>query len=284
MSIAIVLPPSETKAIPSPENPPLDLDSLGFPSFTPVRTELLEKVEHACQTVPEDRLLTFMGLSERLRAEIEFNKTVSTNPTLPAVELYTGVLYDALDTRGDRTGVPLTPQQADRLWIASALFGLTRGTDRIPHYRVSADTVFSAEDRAGWLRKMWKKHMLPAVDHWRQTEKETTGVDPFILDLRSGAYQKLGSVGPSATVKVVLLIPDGRERVVTHWSKHYKGQLARALVQAADHHTEAKDPFNALTGVDAVAEVITDTLGYTARIQQTDTGFTIVMGIPYDNA
>ena len=50
------------------------------------------------------------------------------------------------------------------------------------------------------------------------------------MDLRSGIYQQLGPV-PGAVVATVLTEqPDGTRKVVSHFNKHHKGLLARALV------------------------------------------------------
>ena len=54
--------------------------------------------------------------------------------TTPAILRYTGVLYDALSAG------TLPNEALQRLAIGSALFGVVRAGDLIPHYRLSGDT------------------------------------------------------------------------------------------------------------------------------------------------
>ena len=58
-----------------------------------------------------------------------------------------------------------------------------------------------------------------------------SGIDGFIVDLRSGAYQNLGKVDGAVTVTVMTEKPDGSRSVVSHFNKHYKGVVARDLVR-----------------------------------------------------
>jgi cytoplasmic iron level regulating protein YaaA (DUF328/UPF0246 family) len=145
--VLVLLPPSETKA-PGGNGAPLDLAALTAPELTPVRTELAEALVKLADDVPASR--TTLGLSPKQDEEIERNATLWTSPTRPALERYTGVLYDALDvasmTRAQRA-------RADRrLAVGSALFGLVRGADRIPAYRLSAGSTLPGLPT---LRALW---------------------------------------------------------------------------------------------------------------------------------
>jgi cytoplasmic iron level regulating protein YaaA (DUF328/UPF0246 family) len=50
-----------------------------------------------------------------------------------------------------------------------------------------------------------------------------------VVDLRSGGYAAFGSVPGAIIVRVVTEQPDGERKVVSHFNKHTKGLLARAL-------------------------------------------------------
>ncbi len=50
------------------------------------------------------------------------------------------------------------------------------------------------------------------------------------MDLRSGSYQQLGRIPGAVTATVLTERPDGKRTVVSHFNKHHKGLLARALV------------------------------------------------------
>jgi cytoplasmic iron level regulating protein YaaA (DUF328/UPF0246 family) len=209
--VLVLLPPSETKH-PGGDGAPLDLAALTAPELTPVRTELAEALVKLADDVPAARIA--LGLSAKQDDEIERNAALWTSPTLPALQRYTGVLYDALDvatlSRAQRA-------RADRrLAVGSALFGLIRGTDRIPAYRLSAG---SALPGLPTLRAMWKPALSPVL----------TGVDELVVDLRSGSYAALAPVPGSATLQVLSERPDGSRSVVSHFNKAHKGRVARLL-------------------------------------------------------
>jgi cytoplasmic iron level regulating protein YaaA (DUF328/UPF0246 family) len=207
----ILLPPSETKH-PGGDGAPLDLAGLTAPELTPVRTELVEALVKLADDVPASRAA--LGLSPKQDDEIERNAALWTGPTLPALRRYTGVLYDALDvatlTRAQRA-------RADRrLAVGSALFGLVRGTDRIPAYRLSAGSTLPGLPT---LRAMWRPALSPVL----------AGVDDLVVDLRSGSYAALAPVPGAVTLQVLSERPDGSRAVVSHFNKAHKGRVARLL-------------------------------------------------------
>ncbi|WP_409330316.1 peroxide stress protein YaaA [Trujillonella humicola] len=209
--VLVLLPPSETKH-PGGDGAPLDLAALAAPELTPVRERLVDAlVDLAADPVLAREVL---GLSERQAAEAARNGALRTAPTLPALERYTGVLYDALDVRS------LTRAQrarADRrLAVGSALFGLVRGTDAIPAYRLSAGTVLPGLPT---LRTLWKPVLGPVL----------AASGELIVDLRSGSYQALAPVPGAVTVDVLSERPDGSRSVVSHFNKAHKGRVARLL-------------------------------------------------------
>ncbi|SFK43601.1 peroxide stress protein YaaA [Geodermatophilus ruber] len=207
----VLLPPSETKA-PGGDGAPLDLAALSTPELTPVRTELAEALVKLAGDVPAAR--TALGLSPAQDAEIERNAVLFDSPTMPALERYTGVLYDALDVRS------LTRAQrarADRrLAVGSALFGLVRGADAIPAYRLSAGAALPGRPT---LRAVWRPALGPVL----------AAVDDLVVDLRSGSYAALAPAPGAVTVDVLSERPDGTRAVVSHFNKAHKGRVARLL-------------------------------------------------------
>ena len=208
----LLLPPSETKA-PGGDGPPLDLDSLSFAELTPVRRKLADALVELASDVPS--ALRVLGLSPLQEDELARNATLWSAPTLPALERYTGVLYDALDfgafTRSQRG------KAERRLAVASALFGIVRGADRIPAYRLSGGTSLPA---LGTLRGLWRPALEPILQN----------LDPLIVGTRgSGAYAALARVPAAVTVRVVT----ATGRTVSHHNKAYKGRLAAVLATTA---------------------------------------------------
>ncbi len=206
----IVLPPSETKA-PGGSGPALDLEGLSFPTLTPVRSALIDELSDLEVT----DAMAVLGISEKLRPEAEANRELRTSPTMPALHRYTGVLFDALSA-------PTLPELAwDRLAVGSALFGVVRAGDLIPRYRLSGGTKL--DERT--MRSRWGRLITDALAE-----------EDFVVDLRSGAYQQLGRVPGAVTVRVE---KDGK--VVSHFNKHYKGELARVLASAPVSAASAAD-------------------------------------------
>lgn len=206
----IVLPPSESKA-PGGFGPALDLEGLSFPTLTPVRSALIDELSG----LEVADAMAVLGISEKLRPEAEANRELRTSPTMPALHRYTGVLFDALSA-------PTLPELAwDRLAVGSALFGVVRAGDLIPRYRLSGGTKL--DERT--MRSRWGRLITEALAE-----------EDFVVDLRSGAYQQLGRVPGAVTVRVE---KDGK--VVSHFNKHYKGELARVLASAPVAAASAAD-------------------------------------------
>ncbi|MGY1886663.1 peroxide stress protein YaaA [Blastococcus sp. SYSU DS0753] len=207
----VLLPPSETKA-PGGDGPPLDLAALTAPQLTPVRTQLTEALVELAGDVPASRAA--LGLSPKQDEEIARNAALFSASTLPALQRYTGVLYDALDigslSRAQRA-------RADRrLAVGSALFGLVAGGDRIPAYRLSAGSALPGRPT---LRALWRPALGPVLD----------GVEGLVVDLRSGSYAALAPAPGAVTVTVLSERPDGTRAVVSHFNKAHKGRVARLL-------------------------------------------------------
>jgi cytoplasmic iron level regulating protein YaaA (DUF328/UPF0246 family) len=211
--VLVLLPPSETKAE-GGTGSPLDLGRLSFPDLNPVRGKLADALVDLAGDVPASRAA--LGLSERQDVEVARNAALLTSPTTPALHRYTGVLYDAL-------GVPTLSRvelrrAGRRLAVASALFGVVRGTDPIPAYRCSGDSVLPG---VGPLRELWRPVLEPALGE----------LDELVVDLRSAAYAHLARLPKAVTVRVVTERA-GRRLAISHHNKAYKGALARALAVA----------------------------------------------------
>jgi cytoplasmic iron level regulating protein YaaA (DUF328/UPF0246 family) len=210
--VLLLLPPSETKRG-GGNGGPLDLGALSFPELTPVRRRLTEQLVALAADPPAARAA--LGLSEAQDDELARNAALHTSPTLPALERYTGVLYDALAVA---TMSRAQRRRADaRLAVGSALFGLLRATDAVPAYRFSAGSVLPG---LPGLRTLWRPALSPVL----------AALDELVVDLRSGAYAALAPVPGAVTVRVETERADGSRAVVSHFSKAHKGRLARALV------------------------------------------------------
>lgn len=208
----VLLPPSEGKAY-GGTGAPLDLAALSFPTLMRTRRDLLKDLVRLAKSETE-ALRVALGVSDGQRDEVLKDRTLLTAPTLPVMELYTGIVFDNLSYA---TLSARARERADAsLVVASALFGLLRTCDRVPSYRLSGSTVLPG---LGGLAPRWKPVLEPVLAE-----------QGFVVDLRSGAYTKLGRV-PGAVEVRVLRDEGGRRTVVSHDNKWTKGRLARALCE-----------------------------------------------------
>ncbi|MCC5783338.1 hypothetical protein CRM73_10315 [Kocuria sp. CCUG 69068] len=231
LRVLILLPPSETKTAPG-AGAPVDPAVLSFPELTAAREQVL--AELAATSAREDAL-EVLGVGERLRGEVERNTRLGAEPAAPALSVYTGVLYDALDPAG-MTGAQRTAAAAS-LVVVSALWGAVRPDDRIPAYRLSMGAELPG---LGRLAAHWKHH-LPAV-------LESAAGDGLVVDCRSAAYAAAWR-GPRARTVGVKVVRErnGRRQVVSHMAKHTRGLLARHLVERAAAGERLETPLDLLS-------------------------------------
>lgn len=205
----ILLPPSETKRT-GGTGAPIDLANLALPSLHAAREQVVSAlIELSGDVVESQRVLK---LSDRQLADIDDNRMLRTAPTMPAVDRYTGVLYDALDAPNlDR---------AARRWLGahvlihSAPFGPVGALDSIPAYRLAAGAALPG--------------LQPLRRHWAESTTAALAENDFLLDLRSEAYVALGPVPASVRSAYVRVVTD-TGRALNHFNKKAKGEFLRAL-------------------------------------------------------
>ncbi len=214
----IILPPSESKR-PAPHGgATLKIDQLSFPALTPMRTRVLDAlIDTSSQPDALERLL----VSPNLGAEVARNTHQRAEPARPALEIYTGSLYAGLDA--GTLGAQAMARAAERLVIASSLWGLLRPADRIPAYRLHVCARLVGMDR---LEPAWRT-VLPAVLN------EAAGPQGVVLDLRSPAYQAIGKpTGISSRTVTLRVLPEAGGRTIGDViAKRIRGQVARHLLE-----------------------------------------------------
>lgn len=212
-SVIVLLPPSETKRA-GGDGPPLRIESLSFPELGTVRAELVDEVRTLAADVPAARRA--LGLTAAQDGEIARNAELRAAPTVPAVDRYTGVLYDALDIDSLRGAA--AARARGRLAVGSALFGLVRADDPIPAYRLSAGSKLPGKPT---LAARWRPVLEPLLAE--------IATEELVVDLRSGSYAGLGRLPGAVRVNVLAEREDGHRSVVSHFNKAHKGRLARTL-------------------------------------------------------
>ena len=250
----ILLPPSESKTRPA-EGPTLDLAELTLPGLNPTRQRVLEALLKLCST-DRARARTLLGLSVLQDDEVASNAALLTEPTAPAIEIFSGVLYNNLGAANLST--------ASQRWlnatslIGSGLFGFIAPHDRIPVYRLAGDVTLP---QVGSLPTLWRPALAEVLP-----ERTGSGV---ILDCRSQQYAAMWQPTEKLRDHTVVLrvlqrtLVDGVERlrIVSHHNKATKGLLVRELAKV-----QAK-PRNVAGLVDIVHD-----LGFEARVEATPYG------------
>src|SRR5690349_5751444 len=131
----ILLPPSETKRAGGAQGTRLDLAALAYPSLTKPRRQALDATRRLARNLTAATAGLKIGAGQK--HEVLRNRELLTSPTMPAIDRYDGVLYEALDA------ATLTADQrafaGRHVAIASAAFGLTAALDPLPAYRLSHD-------------------------------------------------------------------------------------------------------------------------------------------------
>lgn len=214
----LILPPSETKRDGGREGSSLDVARLSFSELNLLRVQTIAALRTLSRD--EDAAVKALKLGPTQRFEVLRNRALTTSPVMPALDRYTGVVYDALDAA---TLAPSARAFADRhLIIQSALFGLLAAPDQIPAYRLSHDSRLPQIS----LGRHWRAHVSQVLQ--RQ--------NGLVLDLRSEAYVSFGPVDHGYYVHVVAEGADGRRSALSHFNKKAKGDFTRAVLDAGVDH------------------------------------------------
>lgn len=137
-------------------------------------------------------------------------KKSKTDKPTPAMSVYAGVLYQALDWGSLSAAAKKLGETA--LAIISAKYGVVRPSQRIESYKEKIDNKAMRTPVAALLAPI------------------KTGL---IVDCRSSTYKTVWCSPIEITVEVrVSTVVDGVRTVVTHMSKRTRGEITRWLLQS----------------------------------------------------
>ncbi|CAB4697408.1 MAG: peroxide stress protein YaaA [Actinobacteria bacterium] len=138
------------------------------------------------------------------------SKSVAKSPAAKAIDVYSGVLYQALDWSS--LSATAKARGETSVLIVSAIFGVLRPSDVIPNYKAK---IKSSD---------WKLALKPALDDLAAD---------LIVDCRSSTYASVWQPPAGKTVAVrVFKKEKGKISVITHLSKKYRGELTRELLKS----------------------------------------------------
>lgn len=252
-----LLPPSETKND-GTGKAKLNLRTLSFQQLTNERKLVLETlIELSEKSATKAR--GALGISEKQDFERIRNISLLSAPVGPAWQIYSGVLFDALNPSA--LSAAALKKLTSEVFIQSALFGLISMGDRIAAYRLSSDTKLP---KIGTLSNVWAKPCEVIFNNQLG----------LIVDLRSSQYVNLAPIPKKISDQVVVpkilqKMPSGPPKVVSHHNKATKGRIIRQVV------TGAKIP----TTVDQLAKAITKLGAEVDLVKPKRTGQPLIMNV-----
>ena len=191
-AFALLLPPSEGKE-PGGSGPPWRPGTCALPGLDGPRAEVLAALDPT-------------------------GRGVAAEPTLPALERYTGVLYRELDAGS--LPAPARRRLRATALIASGLWGLVAPGDPIPDHRLKMSARL---DPLGRLSTWWRPHLTEAL-HDRLARR---GVWDLLPQEHAAAWDP--TAVPTAR-RITVRFTTAEGRTVSHWNKLLKGALVRHLV------------------------------------------------------
>ncbi|NDH64845.1 MAG: peroxide stress protein YaaA [Microbacteriaceae bacterium] len=232
-----LLPPSETKDV---GGKPLNIGqvALTFGQLNEARDLVYAALRELCEG-DGDLAAKVLGLGKKQLGDLQVNLEVQTAPIMPALDRYTGTLYDGLHGRGLKgtptefasMGQAARERAKDTLLIQSALFGLIPALNLIPNYRLSGTTRLPGLS----LRDVWAEAHERV---WPRLE------DLPLIDLRSKSYAELAPIPedvPHFWVDVVSEDSSGQQRALNHFNKKAKGEFVRSVLELANPAATVSD-------------------------------------------
>ncbi len=149
-------------------------------------------------------------------------------PSAKAIDVYSGVLYQALDYHNLNSAAQKRAQKS--IIIISALFGALKLTDSIPTYKLD---MAKSLPKLGSLNALWKPIVTKALENIKTD---------LIVDCRSSTYQGVWTPDLKKTVAIrVFAEKSGKRTVVTHMSKKTRGDVTKFLVMQTKNPKTAQE-------------------------------------------
>jgi cytoplasmic iron level regulating protein YaaA (DUF328/UPF0246 family) len=154
------------------------------------------------------------------------------SPTMPAIERYTGVLYDALDHAS--LSAAHRKRAAEQLVIFSGLWGIVTPTDLVPDYKLKMGASLPPMGRLGTF---WRPQITSALAPMVANRT----VWDLLPNEHAAAWQPApGAFAARISVRFLDDVAAGAGRklvTVSHWNKLLKGALVRHVLA-----TQLDDP------------------------------------------
>jgi uncharacterized protein len=200
----ILIPPSEGKIE--------DGDSDCLNEFDEVTEKLLKDLDSYSGDLGK-----LYGVKDKKLQEVKkINSRIRGSKTLPAIERYSGVVYNGIDY----PSIINKDLFNQRVYILSGLFGLINCKKLIPNYK-------------------FKINFFDASKLWSEKIKEFLK-DYYVIDLLPLVHRKAVSYEEGIFVEFVVVM-DGERKSAGHEGKLVKGKFVRWLIEK---NVESVDRFN----------------------------------------
>ncbi|SDJ18922.1 hypothetical protein SAMN05444157_2177 [Frankineae bacterium MT45] len=254
----ILLPPSEKKR-PGGRGRPLAArpDATGLAEY---RARTIDAVTQLAAGERADAAAKLMLPESVVDEVVQMNGALRQAATMPALRRYDGVVYDGLNV--DLLSAATTKLALRSVMIFSGLFGVLKGGEAIPNYRVPAKAVLPGIGVAGTFWRPVLDEVLPQL-----TRRGA------VIDLRSTDYSAMWRLPSLAGRSVSVRIESPTSRgygVVSYNSKFSKGVLARALLEREADGGEIRSAEDAL-------DVWREVTGASGEIHRTDGAATLLL-------
>lgn len=226
----LLLPPSETKAMPPKNGMKYDgaRKKKATNAYLGIESHRERLMDALVATMERgtglERMFELHG--EALEEAIRLNRGLKDANALPAVELYAGVLYQALDWK------TLSKKHRDSFakhtLIISGLFGVVRPSDRIPPYKLKINANLGGV--IGKVANFWRKPVSEIV----RAECKGCVVWDFLPDEHRRVWDGSGEFRGRHSVKFVKRVVHqgvAEWKTISHHSKSLKGALVRHLLK-----------------------------------------------------
>jgi hypothetical protein len=200
----ILLAPAETKQQDG-ELPPINLDDFQL------QRPIIDEYEKFISTSSIEELSKWFGLKD-LKVCEKFKRSILDLPTMKAIQRYTGVAFDAINYNNLNNNAQNFIDE--NVIIFSNLFGYIQANKAIPEYKFKQGALLPNINN----EKFYKEHLKDILDK---------SLDDEVLDLRATFYNKIYKpIAPTITYKFLF-----NGKVVSHWAKHYRGELVKQIAQ-----------------------------------------------------
>jgi hypothetical protein len=200
----ILLAPAETKQQ-GGELPPINLDNFQL------QKPIIDEYEQFISVSSIEELSKWFGLKD-LGICGNYKRSIKNLPTLKAIQRYTGIAFDAIDYNHLNDNAQNFIDK--NVIIFSNLFGYLQANTPIPDYKFKQGATLPNINN----EKFYKEHLKDILDKT---------LDDEVLDLRATFYNKIYKpIAPTITYKFLL-----NGKVVSHWAKHYRGELVKQIAQ-----------------------------------------------------